>query len=181
MKLDITPALRNPGEEIAFRHEEPLAEQDVLGETVAFAEPALITGTYHMAGERLHIKGRLKATASAQCALCLAPAVCKIDVPLDETFTRLEPGEEAEEDPWEEHLVFTGSRVDLSHLVLSLAVLNLPIRFVCGPDCPGAPEGAKNSGNPEKDPGANPGFEDTAAGEHPFSALRKLFNTEEEV
>ncbi|HSK68303.1 MAG TPA: DUF177 domain-containing protein [Candidatus Limnocylindria bacterium] len=173
MKLDVTQALRSPGEEISFRHEEQLPDQDLMGETVRFPEPALVTGTYHMAGDRLHIKGRLQAAAHAQCALCLAPVVHAVDVPLDETFTRLEPGQKAEDDPWEEHLTFHGSRVELGHLVLSLALLDLPMRFTCADGCAGAPEGA--------DAAQATGNEDTAAGEHPFSALKKLFNTEEEV
>ena len=32
--------------------------------------------------------------------------------------------------------MFEGSKVELSHLAMTLAVLDLPMRFECGEDCP---------------------------------------------
>jgi uncharacterized metal-binding protein YceD (DUF177 family) len=148
MMLDISPALRLPGAEISFEHLETLPEQDVLGELVRFSEPVKLTGTFTLTDETLFIKARLQAVAHASCARCLSPVKHLVDIPLEESFRRVQPGAEDTSDPWEEQLVFTGNRVELGPLVLSLTLLDLPIRFLCGESCRGTPGTAGDAGSP---------------------------------
>jgi len=166
MMLDISAALRNPGSAIPFEHEEPLAETEVLGEKVTFPEPAVIAGTYSLVDEALLIKGRLKATASAACARCLKAVDYPVSVPFEESFLRVDPRTSLQEDPWEERLVFSGNRVDLSHLALTLALLELPLRFLCSQSCKGIAEPAGEM---------PPTQEETLDDAHPMGALRQLF------
>lgn len=174
MMLDISPALRLPGVEIPFEHLETLPEQDILGEMVRFPDPAKVTGTFTLADETLFIKARLQAVAHASCARCLSPVEHLVDVPLEESFRRVKPGDEDTEDPWEEQLVYTGNRVELGLLVLSLTLLDLPIRFLCSDSCRGTPDSAGDAGSPDTN-------EMTLNGAHPFSALNQLLTKDQEV
>jgi len=170
MMLDITAAIKAPGTAIPFVHKEALASTQVLGEEVTFPEPATIKGVFRLVDEALVIKGRLTATAKAHCARCLSPVDYKVDTVVDESFMRVNPRaqEQAEDDPWEEKLVFSGSRVDLSQLAGTLAVLDLPIRFLCAGKCAGVPEIPSG-----EDPDT---AEDSLDEAHPFEALRQLYN-----
>ena len=172
MMLDISAAFRAPGSAIPFEHTEELPEAEILGELVVFPEPAVIKGTFSMTDETLVIKGRLTAKAKAACARCLTPVDYAVDVPVDESFQRVDPRIETEEDPWEERLVFSGKAVDLSQLAMTLAVLDLPIRFLCREDCAGIPENITG-----EDPNQN---EETLDDAHRFGALRQLFTNFQE-
>lgn len=165
MVLDISAALRSPGSAIPFVHLEPLADTQVLGEVVSFKQPAVLKGTYSLVEEALVIKGQLSATAQAHCARCLAPVEYPVKVQVDESFLREDPRTPVEEDPWEERLVFSGHRVDLSQLIASLAVLELPLRFLCKQSCKSLPQGAEQAQDNK----------DSLDEEHPMSALRQLY------
>ncbi|NLW20882.1 MAG: DUF177 domain-containing protein [Clostridiales bacterium] len=169
MMLDITAAIKAPGTAIPFVHKEALEDTHILGEDVRFPEPATIKGVFRLVDEALVIKGRLSVTAHAHCARCLQPVAYKVSAPLDESFLRVNPRALAEEpeDPWEEKLVFSGSRVDLSSLAHTLALLELPIRFLCSQDCQGQQL-------PEDPQDQQP--EDSLHEAHPFEALRQLYN-----
>lgn len=165
--LDISLALRSPGMAVPFVHKESLEDTVVLGETVTFPAPAVLKGTYSVVDDALVIKGRLSVTAKGECARCLSPVDYPVNVPVHETYLRADPREEAEDDPWEERLVFTGIRVDLSHLIMSLVLLDLPIRFLCKQGCQSPQEIV-----PEEELLSQDNNLDDA---HPFSALKQLY------
>ena len=175
--LDVSRALSAPGEEIPFLHRDEIPPQEVFGETVTFSD-VLLTGHYAMVGESLHLTGNLTATAHGHCAGCLKPVDYPVEVPFDEIFAHLEkyprPGEEAPEGE-DERLVFENHSVELGHLALTLAVLELPMRFTCGEDCPALsalqPDDSQDSHACQKD----------MPDQHPFSALQQLLTKDQEV
>lgn len=166
--LDITAAIKAPGTAIPFVHKEALEDTQTLGEQVTFPESATFTGTFRMVDEALIIKGSLTAKAQAHCARCLAPVTHLLEVAVDENFLRVSPREEdqAEDDPWEERQVFSGNRVDLSGLANTLALLELPIRFLCPNGCEGVPEQSGETEDSTEPPLQEP---------HPFDALKQLY------
>ena len=136
MLLDVSRALRAPGEHFPFTHHERIAPQDISGEEVTFDEPVVLEGRFSMSGDELRLEGELTATAHSRCCNCLGPAEVALKVPFHEVFTKVDyPVDDAEDDP--DRLVFTGHKVELGHLALTLAVLELPIRILCKPDCEG--------------------------------------------
>ena len=167
MMLNISSALRSPGTAIPFVHKESLEDTVVLGETVTFPAPVVLKGTYSIVDNALVIKGQLSATARGECARCLSPVDYPLDVAVRETFLRVDPREKVEDDPWEERLVFTGTKVDLSHLFLSLVLLDLPIRFLCAQGCQSPGEIV-----PEDELLSQDNNLDDA---HPFAALKQLY------
>ncbi len=175
MLLDISRALRAPGEEIPFLHRDAIPPQEIFGETVTF-DDVILSGHYSFAGDSLRLEGVLTTTAHGACAGCLAPVAFPVEVPFDEVFTRLTRyAPQQEEDPEEERLVFEGSRVELSHLALTLAVLALPMRFECGESCPALarlqPDDSQPTHACQKD----------MPDQHPFSALQQLLTKDQEV
>ena len=173
MTLDVSQALRSPGEAFPFRHEEVLPPQTVLGEEIRFEGLAVLEGTYTMASEALLLRGSLRAAVQASCARCLKPVRHPIQVRIQESFLHTDQAlPEDDGEAWEEQFSFTGSKVELGPLALTLAMLALPIRFLCGKGCGGLPEGAGQTfDDSQKDlPGA-----------HPFSALQQLLTKDQEV
>jgi uncharacterized metal-binding protein YceD (DUF177 family) len=134
MKLDVSRALKQPGESFPLDAEQAIAPQGIGGETVRF-DPVKLRGTY-MALEdgRIAVHCTLTATAHARCANCLAPAHADVREPVEELFLLGgDPGDS-------EIFTYTGQEIDLERLAMSYAVLGLPMRFLCGPDCDRAPE-----------------------------------------
>ena len=87
MLLDVSKALRAPGEEIAFTHRDEIPPQEIFGDTVTF-DPVVMTGYYSMMDHNLRLRGRLQTIAHGECAGCFAPVDYEVDVPFDETFLR---------------------------------------------------------------------------------------------
>ena len=175
--LDISRALRAPGEDIPFLHRDEIPPQEILGETVAFHD-VILSGYYSFAGESLHIRGTLTAQADGHCGGCLKPVKYPIEVEFDEIFTRQSRYSRVEEessDEEEERLMFEGSKVELSHLALTLAVLELPLRFTCGEDCP-----VLDALQPDDEPHTHACQKDMPD-QHPFSALQQLLTKDQEV
>ena len=169
MLLDISRALRSQGTEFSFALEGEIPTQDVLGEMVTF-DKATLSGVYSAAGKSVLIEGQLTVVANARCARCLNQAQAKITVPFREIF--VQDGDPSDPDKF----AFTGNSLDLGHLVLSLALLDLPMRFVCKEDCKGLCLVC----------GANLNKQICTCRKemqtkHPFEALQQLLTKDEEV
>lgn len=172
MPLDISRALRSPGDSFPFLLEEQVPAQEVLGDLVRF-DPLRIEGSFTLQDGKLRLEGTMTGRAEASCANCLQPASYPLDIPFDEVYTSRE--EMIEPEPLEdgEMLVFDGPLVDLAPLALTLSLLELPLRFLCREDCQGllnvtplTPAEAL-----EEDP-----YKD-----HPFAALQVLLKKDLEV
>lgn len=174
MLLDVSNALRNLGESFPFTHKEKIAPQIILGETIEFDEPVLLSGTMEANQGVVYLSGELEAVVRAHCSRCLEPMSLKLKVPFNERFVR--QGERSifeSLDEFEEVQAFEGYQIDLSELALSLAVLELPISFLCKEDCEGLgyEQGLENEVNACQE----------AYSEHPFAALQKMLTKDQEV
>ena len=177
MLLDISRALRAPGEEIPFLHRDAIPPQVIFGDTVTFDDVAL-SGFFSLAGEDLHIWGELTGVAHGTCAGCLKSVDFPLKVSFDEIFNHLSRYPQQENDPEDEdeRLVYEGSKVELSHLALTLAVLELPMRFLCREDCPGLA-----AYQPDDDFPISNACQKDMPDQHPFSALQQLLTKDQEV
>jgi len=163
MKLDVSAALSHPGQEYAFSGLQAIADQEIYS-TIVRIDDCRVEGTY-MADDQgnISVKGRLSTVAHAPCANCLADASAKIENEFDEEFIRDGDQEDDEIFAYEGHLV------SLSKLVMSYAVMALPIRFLCREDCPGFEYTDPDAAS------AEPGVQ------YPFAGLRQLLDHKEEV
>lgn len=163
MLLDVSRAMRTPGENFSFVHHEHIAPQDICGEMVSFDDPVILEGHFSMSGVDLTLDGVLTATAHSRCCNCLEMAQVNLKVPFHEVFTRVDRLNAVQDDD-PDRLVFSGSKVELEHLALTLALLELPIRILCKPDCDGYKRMAPQSMNSDEE----------TKPDNPFAVLQKL-------
>ena len=163
MKLDVSDALAHPGQEYHFSGTQAIADQEIYG-TVVRIDDCAVEGTY-LADDQgnIRVEGRLRTTAHAPCANCLKDASAQVENEFQEDFIRNGDPEDNEIFAYEGHEVF------LDKLVMSYAVMALPIRFLCREDCPGLSY---------KDPDAAPV---ETGKQYPFAGLRQLLDQMEEV
>ncbi len=134
MELDVSRGFVHPATPFPFEASLTLEAQDVGGETVTF-DPVKLKGTYFVVDDTVRLEGKLMTRAHAACAVCLAPAEKAVEIDFDETFRK--DANETEDECFR----YEGKSVPLDHMALTLAMLNLPMRFVCGrPDCHAAME-----------------------------------------
>lgn len=128
MLLDVSKAFVRPMEEFPFEVEVPLEAQRIAGDDVTF-DPVHLLGTYCMTDDTVRLEGTLQTVAHAPCAVCLRPVNVKIAMDFSEGF-RQDANEE------EDGLFpFEGKQLPLDHMVLTLVLLNLPMRFTCPTPC----------------------------------------------
>ena len=163
MKLEVSEALANPGQEYSFSGSQAIADQEIGGDTVQL-EDAAVEGVFLSDEDgNISIRGKLSTIAHAPCANCLEPAKARVENDFDETFLR---GGDPEDD---EIFAYDGREIPLDKLVMSYAVMALPIRFLCREDCPGF-----EYRDPDVAP-AEPGIQ------YPFAGLQQLLENNEEV
>ncbi len=181
MLLDVSMAIKSEGEEFPFLHRDEIPPQEIFGDTVTF-EDVLMSGFYSLEGKALRLRGTLETTARGRCAACLNPVALPIRVEFDESFRHMDRREALAERAKdtddaqgleEERLAFEGSKVELSHLALTLAVLELPMRFLCDPPCDAMK--ALQEDNPTH------ACQKELPDQHPFSALQQLLTKDQEV
>lgn len=176
MPLDISAGLRSPGDSFPFRQEVTLEPQQVMGDTITFKGPVVLEGQFCVTDRVLHLWGDLTATAQGHCANCLEPASYPVRVAFSEVFfpAGQQPREESDQPDDLDRFAYDGQEADLHPMALTLAVLELPIRMLCKPDCDGP------HGELRKKPTQHADQEDMLTA-HPFSALRQLLNKDQEV
>ena len=89
-------------------------------------------------------------------------------MPFRETFLRDADPED------DEQYAYSGSAIGFEKLAMSLAVLNLPMRFLCKEDCQGL---IKQYGGDIETTARQKELQK----EHPFAALQQLLTKDEEV
>ena len=166
MKLDVSRALKQPGESFPLEAEQAIAPQDISGEMVSF-DPAQLRGSYMaLEGGDIAIRGTVTTVAHARCANCLAPAHAAVSEPFEELFHLGGDPEDSE------IFAYSGQEIDLEQLAMSYAVLGLPMRFLCEEGCAKAPE------YDDADIDVRLCQEEELPGQRPFAALKQLLATE---
>ena len=163
MKLDVSDALAHPGQEYPFSGSQAIADQEIGGDTVRLDDCA-VSGFFLSDEEgSISVRGRLSTVAHAPCANCLEDAQAEVENEFDEVFRRNGDPED------DEIFAYEGHEVSLDKLVMSYAVMALPIRFLCREDCPGF-----EYRDPDAAP-AEPGIQ------YPFARLQQLLQNKVEV
>ena len=163
MKLEVSDALAHPGQEYRFQGLQAIADQEISGDTVRIEDCAVEGSFLSDEDGNISVKGKLRTIARAPCANCLEDAQAEIENEFDETFIR---GGDAEDN---EIFAYEGHEIPLDKLVMSYAVMALPIRVLCREDCPGF-----EYRDPEAAP-SEPGIQ------YPFAGLQQLLQKNEEV
>ncbi len=169
MLLDVSRALKNPGQSYPFEGDVLLPEMDVLDDPVRF-ERATAKGTFTGAVESVSVTGHVEADVLTRCANCLDPVTLHVNAPLKEVFTRtVDP-----EDP--DQRALTGYVVDLTAPAKDALLLELPMRILCRDDCEGLCPVCGVNLNKERCT-----CQEGGERQNPFKALGELLTEDEEV
>ncbi len=169
MTLDVSRALKNPGQAYPFRSTLALPEMEVLSDPVLF-EDIRLEGEYFCAGDqRISLKARVEAKAVSRCSRCLE----RVETPVTARVDALYAKQPDPEDP--DLYGFEANAVELEDAVRDALLLELPMRFLCSEDCKGLCPHC----------GVNLNRETCTCQEgnvtNPFSALKSIVLNNEEV
>lgn len=167
--MDISRALKNPGQSYPFSQTVTLPEMIVLDDPVQFTDIRL-EGEFTGTGESVSFEGRIHCTVRTRCAKCLSPVCFPMEAPLDALFTREENAEDPDAYP------IDGYAADLADPTKDALLLELPMRVLCQKDCKGLCPSCGVNLN-EKNCSCQRGDKR----ENPFSALSGLLTEDEEV
>ena len=104
-------------------------ERPVL-ENLELTEPVDGEVTLTRLDEGILLTGQVKAALQLTCDRCLRTFSRPLEVRLEQLYS---------ERPQEDELPITQFKLDLAPAIRQELLLALPIKQICGPDCPGAP------------------------------------------
>jgi len=143
MKLNISELQKNPGAKERF---EFVLTDLPEGSTVRIAKPALVQGEVVNTGQGLELKAHVLTALTAACDRCLDEISIPLEFDIEEEYVhQAQLGEDSEEGEPAMTLTYSDDWLDLAEAVKENLVLNLPMRTVCEPECPGiCPSCGKN-------------------------------------
>jgi len=168
MRLDLSNALKDPGQPYAFDCAIGLSEMIVLDDPIRF-ESVRAHGDAIGAGEMVTVAGVVDAIIHSRCARCLRDTSRSISANIKQVYAR-DPASAVDD-----VLPIDGTGVDLEPVATEALLLELPMRFLCREDCQGfCPVCGKdlNENNCTCQGGGK---------RNPFSALAGLLTKDEEV
>ena len=168
--LDVSRALKNPGQVFPFEATVEIDEMEVLSDPVHFVD-VRVEGEYLCTGDnRISLKAEVDAQLDTRCSRCLEPIRIPMNASVDAVYDR-------QPDPEDPDLYsFEASTVELTDAVRDALLLELPLQVFCSPDCKGlCPVCGIN---------LNKGTctcQEGAEVMNPFSALKSIVLNDEEV
>ena len=85
--LDVSNALKYPGQVYPFELGVEIEEMEVLSDPVAFTDVS-VRGEFFGSGEQVSIRGEITSTVTSRCAKCLEPVVLKLNAEMDAQYAR---------------------------------------------------------------------------------------------
>ena len=131
MLLDLTLALKAPGQSFPFSFSESWEPIEVGGEHIRFDEPVKAQGTFVYTTENFLVEGRLEAHYVACCSRCLKDVPAGMTIEFREEFVK-----QADEEHPDRYL-YQGDKIVLDTMVNDLLALNTPMRHLCNESCRG--------------------------------------------
>lgn len=131
MHLDISRALKAPGQPMPFELAEQFEPISVAGEDLRFTKPVTVSGKATYTGEDFFLSGSVHAEYTATCCRCLRDVPSELTIDFTEEFAK-----EADENHPDRYL-YQGEILDLGQMAGDLISLNAPMRHLCSEDCLG--------------------------------------------
>ena len=170
MMMDISQALKNPGQYYPFKAELTLPEIEVLDDPVRF-EGVSLEGHCVGGGDTVRLEGTVRAVAHTCCCDCLEPAQVALKGDFDVTFARNPDPEDPDLYPIEGH------QIDIAPMAQEALLLEMPMRVMCSESCKGICPVCGQNRNIAPCTCQEGGVRQN----NPFSALSELLTEDEEV
>ena len=132
MICDLSTVLNNDGATLPISATLDVA-QETEGLGIAFLSPVSVTGEIVCRNNVLELFAHVEGEMTTNCARCLKELSLPLSFDFEETLTQ-----DGEDIPDRDSvIVFSGTTVDLSDIVLSNLLLNLSYKYLCSEDCRG--------------------------------------------
>ena len=181
MILDLSSALKHPGQSFPFSVEGNIEDVGLNGDEVKIQNPVKIEGTIMYTGTNFFVKGFFEAEYTTSCALCFKPVKGNVECEFNEEYAL------DEDIAHPDRYTYVGRNIDITKMVTDNICLNVPMKHLCQEECLGlCPKCGKNLNDGECDCDVNVGKseiqEDVVKNkkENPFAVLENLFSDEDE-
>lgn len=131
MVLDLTQALRAPGQSFQFSFAQDWPPVVVAGERIRFEKPVKVQGSFVYTTENFLVEGQLEAEYIGTCSRCLKDVPATMIIEFREEFVK-----HTDEDHPDRYL-YQGEKIELDTMVEDLLALNTPMRHLCNESCRG--------------------------------------------
>ena len=131
MALDVSKALKSPGQVFPFKAAITLPEMEVLGDPIRFTDICADGELFCAGDQRISLQAQISARVLTRCSRCLEPVEAAVTASADALYTR-------QPDPEDPDLYsYEGHALELEDAVRDALLLELPMQFFCRPDCRG--------------------------------------------
>ena len=131
MRLDISKALKTPGQPLEFELSERFEPICVAGEGIRFTQPVVVSGKAVFTGEDFFLRGSIRAEYIGTCCRCLKDVPSVMEISFTEEFAK-----DSDENHPDRYL-YQGEKLELGQMVGDLISLNAPMRHLCNDNCLG--------------------------------------------
>jgi len=181
MIIDLSSALKHPGQSFAFSVEGNIADIQLYGDLIQIKNPVTAEGSVMYTGSSFFVKGSLNAEYTTKCALCYESVHEAVNCEYDEEYIPAESNESVDA------YSVTGSTIDITGMIEDNICLHLPLKHTCSDACKGlCPECGCNLNKETCSCDKNveqSGLENETAvnnKENPFAVLQGMFSDDDE-
>ena len=129
--LDVSRALKNPGQVFPFQADIALPEMEFFSDVVRF-ERVVAEGEFLSTDDgRISVRAQAEAQVVAHCSRCLDEVRETVHADIDALYAQVPDPEDPDQ------YGYAASVVELTDAVRDAIVLEVPMRFLCKPDCKG--------------------------------------------
>lgn len=181
MILDLSSALKHPGQSFPFSVEGNIDEIKLYGNVFNLANPIEVDGTIMYTGANFFVRGSLSVDYTTECGRCFKEVKENVECDFNEEYAI----EEDENHP--DRYTFVGNTIDITKMVIDNICLNLPLKHQCTEDCKGlCPICGTNLNDQDCDCDAKVGESSSQTEavmnkkENPFAVLQDLFSDKDD-
>lgn len=171
MLLDISVALKNPGEIFDFSTRIAVEPQNIYGQTY-YISSVNVDGIYTVNEDDIILSGNVSFVVTTQCARCLNNVEKNINAKFSESFSSKDKlnNNDADEYNDERSIFYDDYKINLSRLIEEIIITNIPLKMVCEDNCNNIVSTIEDVLQP-----------DNIEQDNPFLILKDVFNNDEEV
>lgn len=131
MKLDLKRIAVTDGEALPFSYDTDLSKEEWNGE-YPFRTPVHVEGEVRNHLGVLRLNATVRAQAETRCARCLAPVKVDLETPCSMILSA-----DVQNDERDDIYQLEGDSVELDDIAVPAMLLEIPMTYLCRPDCKG--------------------------------------------